>query len=301
MKLFYHRIRIEGLMPERALLKLKRNDIPLYDIKKTAKDRLECSIPPKYLEKLFSLYPSQGKNTSYTPFTATDLGFVGAGKTLKKLSGRIGFLLGGLLFCVISVTAQQFVFGVEFIGSSVYKRETLAALDEYGVKEFGVYQKGNEDLICAKLLSLSGVEFCSVQKIGTRIRVETRLYSLPPKPMQKGEMRAKRTGEIIAITTLRGTPAKKIGDKIEQGETLVHDWFFVEGKGQVSVEVIARVSVACVYEEELQAENKEQAFAKAYLSLALQESDTITNTQIEERETGFFVRIQYTAIQSINL
>jgi hypothetical protein len=119
--------------------------------------------------------------------------------------------------------------------------------------------------------------------------------------MQKGEMRAKRTGEIIAITTLRGTPAKKIGDKIEQGETLVHDWFFVEGKGQVSVEVIARVSIACVYEEELQAENKEQAFAKAYLSLALQESDTITNTQIEERETGFFVRIQYMAIQSINL
>ena len=85
MKLFLHRIRIQGLMPERALLKLKRNEIPLYDVKKTAKDCLECTIPQSYLPTLFSIYPSfQQKTMHYSPFTVNDLGLIGAGRLLQK-------------------------------------------------------------------------------------------------------------------------------------------------------------------------------------------------------------------------
>ena len=301
-RLFLHRVRLQGLMPERSLLKLKRNEIPLYDVKKTTQDSIECSIPQEYLAKLFAIYPSFNQSqTSYAPFTATDLGLTGIGKLFDRLHKRIGVILGALCFCMITLSAQQLVFGVELVGSSVYQRETLIALEEYGVKTFRVYSSKNEDLICAKLLSLPDVEFCSVQKVGTRVRVEVRLFTLPNQQTQKGDMRSLHTGTITSITTLRGTPAKNKGEKISQGETLVYGWYIVEGKGQVSVEPIARVSIACAYEKEIQAENEEQAFARAYLELALNDGDFITEKQIQKTETGFFVRIHYTAIESFNL
>ena len=84
-----------------------------------------------------------------------------------------------------------------------------------------------------------------------------------------------------------------------QGSTILSP--ITKWKGQVSVEPIARVSIACAYEKEIQAENEEQAFARAYLELALNDGDFITEKQIQKTETGFFVRIYYTAIESFNL
>lgn len=298
---FLHRVRIEGLMPERALLKLKRNGIPLYDIQKTAKDRLECSVKSEHLDKLFALYPRPEHRNGYAAFTATDLGVLGWGKRLQRIRARVGLVLGALLFCMGTLWAQTLTFDVEFVGSSVYAREALQALDEYGLRRFNTYKTGNEDLVCARLLTIPDVEFCSVQKVGTRVRVEMRLYALPPQKMTQGDMRALHTGTVLSMTALRGTPAKKVGDKIARGETLVHGWYFVEGRGQVSVEVIARASIACVYETEIQAQSEEEAFAQAYLDIALQDGETLTKKELKKTENGFFVRMEYTAIESVNL
>ena len=51
------RILLEGNMPERALLRLRREKIALYHVRKTAKDRLLFSVNREDAEKIFAIYP----------------------------------------------------------------------------------------------------------------------------------------------------------------------------------------------------------------------------------------------------
>ena len=56
-----------------------------------------------------------------------------------------------------------------------------------------------------------------------------------------------------------------------------------------------------MYEAEIQAQSEEEAFAQAYLDIALQDGETLTKKELKKTENGFFVRMQYTAIESVNL
>ena len=294
------RMSIEGIMPERALLKLRRAGIDLYDVKKPQKNRLDFTVAQKDIQKVFAIYPNLCyNNVGYSPYTAKSLGAVGIAKYLVFALKRIGLILGALIFLGGTLFLDEFVFGVDFVGSAIYAREARITLAEYGVKPFARYKGGNEDLICAKLLSLDGVEFCSVKKNGLRVRVEMRIGETGEYRLQTGDLTAKHSGEIVAITALRGTPLKARGDKVNAGETLVGGWF-LKGEEKVQVEVIARVSIACLHEAEYSVESKEEAFATAYLSLGLSEGEDIRKWQVEKSENGYLVRLEYIAIESIN-
>ena len=299
---FKERLQIVGIMPERALLRLRRAQIPLYDVKKTETNKLLVCVRKKDCPKVFSIYPAAGyKPSEYTPYTVKSLGAVGLGRIFENAKKRIGFLLGILLFSLCTLYADGFVFGVELAGSKVYARETYAALEENGITAFSRYTDNKAEDICARLLALDGVEFCSVQKTGCRVRVEIRLSKSETAKMESGEMLALHTGEIVAMTVLRGTPLKKIGDAVSAGESLVGDWFETEGKGQVRVELIARVRIACTYEAEIEAENEEEAFAKAYLAIGLRDEDKIVQKTFEKTERGYWATVRYEAVESKNM
>ncbi len=293
---------IEGLMPERALLRLKRAGIDLFDVKKIQKNQILLSVKKKDIQKVFAIYPKVCYNISnYSPYTVRNLGLTGVGKYLAWAKNRAGFMLGALLFCVLSLFADSFVFGIDFVGSAVYAREARAALEEYGVTPFARYSHQNEDLICAKLLALDGVEFCSVQKKGLRVQVEMRLGELPAKGLVKGNMLARHEGTLLSLTALRGTALKRAGESVVLGEPLVGGWFATDGGTEVQVEAIARASIACVYEERVSAEDSESAFADAYLQLGLSANDRITEKSVTETGDGYLVHIAYVAIESFNL
>jgi hypothetical protein len=227
---------------------------------------------------------------------------VGLARAVDFFKNRLGFVLGGMLFCIITLAADSFVFGVEFVGSQEYKREAMQALEENGVRLFSPYKAGQEDLITAQLLSLDFVEFCSVQKVGNRLRVEIRTSPFSTNALQKGVMRAKHTGEIVSLTVLKGTAVKKVGETVSAGETLVQNVLTTQEGEQVRVEAIARVRISCVYEGVYEgAETEEQAFAEAYLSLSLGEKDELTSKEITQTENGFHVKITYLVTESINL
>ena len=298
----YDRIQIEGVMPERGLLRLKRAGIPLYDIKKTQKNRLTLRVQRKNLDKIFAIYPSSLAEERQSVYTVSKIEAVGLAKIVDFCQNRVGFVLGCLAFFILTLTADFFVFGVEFVGTDVYARETMQALEENGVKLFAPYKKGREDMITAKILSLDFVEFCSVQKAGGRIRVETRISTFSPTVATKGKMQAKHTGEILTISVLRGTASKKVGDTVQIGETIVEDWFLTEDGRQVCVEPIARVRIACVYEgEHIDATSEEEAFAQGYLALALYDTDEITEVTVRKIDNGFHVKICYIITESVNL
>ena len=295
------RFLLEGLMPERALLRLRRADIPLFHVKKTEKNRILFSVKKKDVEKVFAIYPNMCYNKPDNgAYRVKSLGATGLGKYAEKAKRRVGFLLGGLLGLSLVLASEPLVFTVDFVGTDVYAREVYQAFDEAGVSLFGVYRKGKEDIICAKMLALEGVEYCSVQKIGHRVAVDMRLSPFPSTRTETGVMQAKHEGEIVAMTVLRGSPLKKIGDRVRLGETLVGNWFSTEEGGQVRVEIIARVCIACTYEAIVEAEDEESAFAKAYLALGFSPDDKTTGTKIEKNGETYRVKIEYQTVETLN-
>lgn len=299
---FRQRLLIEGIMPERALLRLRREKIAVYNVKKTGKTQILLSVKRKDTEKVFAIYPNVCYNgNAYSPYVVKKIDAKGVGRLPEFVKNRSGFLLGALLFIAFTLFADGFVFGVELVGTDVYAREAYAVLEQNGVKPFSRYQTGKEDLICAQLLALDNVEFCSVKKSGFRVRVELRLSSFEKAKPQNGAMQAKHTGELVALTVLRGTALKKIGERVTVGETLVGDWFSIESGEQVRVQIIARARIACVYEAEIFSEDEDGAFATAYLALGLTEQDEIVSREIERAGEVFRVKITYTATESLNL
>lgn len=299
----YDSIQIEGLMPERALLRLKRAGIPLYNVEKLQKNRICLQVKRKDLSRVFAIYPSVcDGQTAYHPYTVTQKGGVGLAKAADFCKNRVGFLLGGLAFCILTLAADSFVFGLEFVGTDVYAREAAQALEESGIKPFRPYKTGQEDIVTAKLLALDFVEFCSVKKVGGRVRIEVRTSPFSESIRHHGEMKAQHTGEIISLTVLRGAALKKIGETVTAGETLVGNWFSTEEGEQVRVEPIARVRISCVYEGIYTGvADSQEAFAQAYLSLELNEKDEITSQTVTQTEEGFSVKISYTVTESVNL
>lgn len=289
-------------MPERALLRLRREGIPLFGIKKKSKTELDCSVRKREIEKVFAIYPKvcynmDGKST----YAVRVLGAVGLAKPIDWAKRRLGFLLGALGFCIGSLYVNTLVFGVEFVGSHVYAREAVAVLEEYGVRAWIPYKRGNEDLMCSKLLALRGVEFCSVQKSGLYIRVEMRLSDEMPVPVRAGAYKAVHTGVVTEITALRGTPLKNVGDSVKKGEILIADYFTTVSGETVRVDAVGRACIACVYEAVIPVETEEEAFASAYLSAGIGDSDTLTEKTVTPAKNGFAVRLVYRAVESFNL
>ena len=296
-------LEIEGLMPERALLRLKRAGISVYNAKKVEKSKILLHVKKKDVEKVFAIYPKVCYNIeNYTPYAVREIGGVGIGKLLETATKRIGLLLGAGIFCIATLYVDSYVFDVEFVGSSIYAREAYQILEQGGIKPFAPYSHKKTDWICSQMLALDGVEFCSVKKSGFRVRMEVRLADFSkPSPM-RGVMQVQHTGELVALTVLRGTALKKIGDEVRKGETLVGDWFSTEEGEQVRVEIIARARIACVYEANIEAEDAESAFAVGYLELDLSDGDCIKeHTAVKLQEGLFRVRVAYEAVEQMNL
>ena len=80
---------IEGMMPERALLRLKRAGIPVYDAKKCEKNQILFYVNRKDSEKVFAIYPKTWYNKAERGgYEVSSLGEKGVFVRLKKLEKR---------------------------------------------------------------------------------------------------------------------------------------------------------------------------------------------------------------------
>lgn len=298
----YVKISISGIMPERALLRLRRAEIELRNVKKPTPNTLLLTVQKKDLGKLFEVYPSVQRTTyAQSPYEIRVLGEVGVLKWVTWAKHRLGFILGALLFCIGQAVASNFVLGIQFVGNRTYVRETLSTLEAYGVKTGGVYHRGKEDLICSTLLRLQGVEFCSIKKRGLYLYVETRINEERFSMRQDGAFISNRDGEVVSITAMGGTAVKTVGAQVKQGETLIEPYFLTALGERVKTQAIGRASLSCVYETTVETTDSESAFATAYLMAELGEQDEITDVEIKPIENGFFVRVSFTATISYNL
>lgn len=305
---------VEGVLPERAILRLKREGISVYNAKKTAKNRIVFSLKKKDCEKAFTIFPKVCYNTGKGEMqTATQSNYtllkIGADAPLKLwefFKKRWGIFIGIAVFFGVTAYFQNYALRIEIAGTDCYRREIFAALEKGGVAVGKPYRKENIDKIRSEILALDGVGYCSVKKRGTVVTVEVRFDPFSERKLKNSPFLSLHTGMIEELTTLRGEPLKKVGQQVLAGEPIVANYFSVvdqwgENIKQVAVAPIARARIACVYESELQADDETQAFAKGYLELRLSPLGRITGKSLEKLENGAYkVRIEYTEIQTIN-
>lgn len=288
--------------PERALIYLKREKIPLFHVKKVKKNQILFSIKRKHSEKVFAIYQKLWYNKKGEPeYSLKQTGGNASFNLVKWAKRRVGLLIGALLFACVCLFSQNFILQVRVVGAVYYQREIMQALDSGGLGLYQLYQEKNRQAVCAEIFKLDAISFCSIQKQGVTLIVEVRTNPFAKSSLQTGDLISNHDGEVISVRALRGTPQVRAGDKVRQGQTLVSGYFCKQSGEQVRVEVIASVQLACQCSMQIQAPSEEEAFAQAYLQLSDLQNIQIDKREIIPCEQGFAVTLDYTVWQAINL
>lgn len=238
---------VEGVMPERAIDRLQKAGICLNSVKKIEKKQILFCINKKDFDKAVAIYPNMCYNSKRgSVYSFTRVGDLSArAKKLARVK-RIALGLGVCCFFGVVGGFSPCVFRIETTGAKVYEREIKQILKENGVEPYAFYESGKENGICAKILELDGVEFCSVQKRGNTVFVEIRTNAFASARRTDGDFVAPCDGVVESIVSLGGTALKKAGDTVTAGEKLVGA-YFINGEGGNAVEtfVVAKVKLVC--------------------------------------------------------
>ena len=167
------RVLIEGMMPYRALNRLRREGIPLKKVETREKNQIVFTVDSKDVEKIFAIYPNVCYNNGrYAPYQARRLPPTGWKKRWLSLQKRWGLLLGAVLFLALTLLSDGLVLRVSVQGAPTYTQAVLGILKEHGIEAYKPYHADCADLVSAEILRLDGVGFCSLKKVGSTLVVE---------------------------------------------------------------------------------------------------------------------------------
>ncbi len=292
---------VEGVMPERAIERLQKAGICIIEAKKVEKMQILFCINKKDLEKAFAIYPNMcynSKRESVYSFTR-----VGAKDVRAKKIARlrlVGVGLGVCLFFAIVAFSSPYVFRIDVVGTDVYQREVRSILQTHGIKLYAPYKREVEDAVCAKILALDGVEFCSMRKSGNGVTVELRLNAFSSARREDGGLVAPRKGVLVSGAALGGTLLKKVGEEVSSGETIVAD-YFVTGEGEeekrAQTHVVAKIKLLC--EEQVRGETQSAAEMNARLLVETVGGELLEIEATPENEG--VVRVKYILVLKKNM
>ncbi len=258
---------VEGLMPERAIDRLQKGGICVFSVKKIEKKQILFCINKKDLEKAFAIYPNMCYNNNRgSVYSFTRVGALDTRARKIVRQRLLAVCLGICCFFLLLGGFAPFVFRIETVGATVYKRETLEILKENGIFLYSRYPENKENAVCSKILELDGVEFCSLQKRGNTVFVEIRTNVFSSARRSEGDLISPCDGVVENAVTLGGTLLKKSGEKVLAGEKLVGE-YFINGEGEsasvTKTPVVAKVKLVC--EKTFEKENIQDGVAEARL------------------------------------
>ncbi|MBQ7369440.1 MAG: sporulation protein YqfD [Clostridia bacterium] len=290
---------VSGTMPERAIERLQKAGICVFEAKKVEKKQILFCINKKDLEKAFAIYPNMCYNSSReSVYTFTRVGAQSEREKKIRTHRLVGCALGIAIFFLTVTAFSPVVFAIDVVGTNVYQREIVEILETERVKRFAPYPSGKEEILTAKILSLPSVEFCSVQKRGGVVRVEVRLNAFSTSERETGDMVAPKSGVVVNGVALGGTLLKRTGERIEAGESLVGEYFITAEETKVPVTVVAKVKLLCV--DRFDGETEESAIAQAILGVESARGDLFS---IETEQVGahWTATASYTLIVKKNM
>ncbi len=172
---------------------------------------------------------------------------------LHRFRHRWGIGLGILLFLIISLVLQNFVWSIELNGvKTISETQLIDSLSESGffVGKF----KGNLDLHKIEReiqLEFSEIGWMSINLMGTHAEIEIKEKALVPQSEYSdsfNNIKASRDGIILSQNISRGTAETSVGSAVSEGQLLVSG-MYENALGEVHfVDADAEVIASTSYE-----------------------------------------------------
>ena len=174
-------------------------------------------------------------------YTHNIVGTKGVLNGVMSVLKRAGLVVG--MFCAVGafLVYPHLVLRIEYNGDS--DKRVQDVLSQFGVERGVLLWQLDEEAVEARLLSLEGISFASVEKLGTRVYIRTVHETLPH--MSAGTMGntvASRNGVVTRVIVYSGTAEVSVGDEVEVGQVLIGD-YFVKGEDKIPVHASGEVYV----------------------------------------------------------
>lgn len=292
---------ITSLTVNRALNKLAKGGVETFNVKKLNKNTISLSVRAKDSQKFFAIF----NGSCYTINKQKNKG-------LKKLAVfalyRIGAIIGVAVFLFTVFFSQIFIFKVEVKGSgSYYADEVKSLLKIEGVSFFSVYDNKKAERARIKVLNLPSVSFCSIKKNGNIVNVCVEVSAETPEIPPVESLVSTKSGKLIQLIIIRGTPQFKEGDEVLKGDTLVAGYELSEGGRKFKVSAIAKAVIECeecfeYVAKERNENSRLQAIAQALLKIG--DNEIIKKDVVVFKQGDSFVyrtSIVYLAVVAVNM
>ena len=174
-------------------------------------------------------------------YTHNIVGTKGVLNSLLTVLKRAGLVVG--LFCAVGAFLMypHLVLSIEYNGVSDKKVQDVLA--QFGVEQGVFLWHLDEESVESKLLSLEGISFASVEKLGTRVYVRVVHETLPH--MSAGTMGnaiASKDGVVTRVIVYSGTAEVVVGDTVEKGQVLIGD-YYIKGEDKIPIHASGEVYV----------------------------------------------------------
>lgn len=246
---------IKGLNLDRLINTLKNRKIDLYNIKKTANNRLYLTVNFSDRQKVFAI----AKELCYNIKKVRD-----GGKALPFLQAyrTLGVIIGVFIISLTAIFLSDVIFSFEFTGGGkIYKRQVEDYLAKTGVHKYSRFSdldiKRLEDQVLANMPNLS---FVGCKKVGGRLVFDLELSTDKVETL-KGNVYAMYSdfdGVIKEIKVYRGTNVVSVGDVVKKGDLLVDGYAVVKDQ-VVKINVLAVVTVSVTKEYVYRSEFDDQS------------------------------------------
>lgn len=270
------RFELEGIAPENAVKRLKREKIELFYLQKPRKNRVSFCVERKYRKKVFTIF----SRSCYNILEAKPFGLYAF---FRAALSRAGVFLGAALFLALCLFSDRFVLRIKVEGTGNYYGETvLSLLEENGIAVGRAYKADAAEEATARILALPDVEFCTLKKEGSVLRVEVRV-SPSSSLAAAGSLCSPAAGKVYSLTVLRGNALVSEGEEVEAGRELVS-----AAAGEKIV--LAGAQIFC-------SRSAEGSDGDAALSLLLLEAERlgaeVLSSRVKAEGNGFRAELEY--------
>ncbi|MBS5857412.1 MAG: sporulation protein YqfD [Clostridia bacterium] len=222
----YLRINIEGYYIERFINICRKENIPVWNIKKEKDIRLAFNIKIKDFKKICKI----AKTTKCKLKIKKKKGFP---FILNRYKKRKIFAIFLILVIILIVMSSNYVWNIEVIEENGNNLENIMQnLNQSGLAVGKRKSEINTKEVINKVrLERNDIAWMGIELKGTNAIVKVVKSDEKPDIIDENEycsIVADKAGIITKISAQDGTANVKVGDTINEGETLINGW--VEGK-----------------------------------------------------------------------
>lgn len=293
--LTYSTFSIEGLNVEFLLNRLKKNGVNVYNVKRITAKKTIITVPYNHTKKFFAISKELCYNVKKVKSGGRYYPFI-------RFISSISVVLGILFFSLFTYFSSNLVYTISFYGSGAKHQVAVKEyFSEIGVKKFSSFKSINlKELSKDIVLSVSDVAFAECVRRGGELKVYLveNVKDVGINTLAENLV-CSVNGVIESLSVYRGTPLKKVGDNVIDGETLVVGEEQANGK-VIKTGVLAYVKIRAektftFYDE---SDNKKETFLALAINLT-KESPINYDISIEKINEQYLYTIKIEYVKEI--